>query len=248
MSFLIPKVLDIFDIIIVGYIFYRVILLVRGTKTYQVLWGLILIFIFYSIAQLLNLTLLGSVINIIKDFWVIGIIVLFQPEIRTTLIKFGQKPFFRSLFPPKELYKFTELLNAIRTMSYNKIGGIFVIVNKVGIDDYIATGEIINAEISEKLILTIFNKKTILHDGAIVIKSNRIVAAKVILPLTTQSKYIKKYGTRHQAGIGISEQTDALVIIVSENTGKISTVKNGVINEKVSIDILSQTLMDELER
>ncbi len=248
MNFLVPKILDILDIIIVAYIFYRVILLVRGTKTYQVLWGLILIFIFYSIAQLLNLTLLGSVINIIKDFWVIGIIVLFQPEIRTALIKFGQKPFFRSLFPPKELYKFTELLNAIRNMAYNRIGGIFVIVNKVGIDDYLVTGEIINAEISEKLILTIYNKRTILHDGAIVIKNNRIVAVKVILPLTTQEKYKRKYGTRHQAGIGISEQTDAFVIIVSEDTGKISTVKNGIINKNVSIDILSQTLIDEFEK
>jgi diadenylate cyclase len=248
MTFLAPKILDIIDILIVGYIFYRVILLVHGTKTYQVVWGLIILFILYSIAQLLNLTLLGSVINVLKDFWVIAIVVLFQPEIRTGLIKFGQKPFFRSLFPPKQSFKFTELLNAIRNMSYNRIGGIFVIVNKVGMDEYFATGEIINAEISEKLILTIFNKKTILHDGAIVIKNNRIVAVKVILPLTTQDKYARKYGTRHQAGIGISEQTDAFVIIVSEDTGKISTVKSGVINEDVSIDILSQALIDELER
>ena len=247
MSFLVPKILDFFDILIVSYIFYRIILLVRGTKTYQVVWGLIILVILYFIAQLFNLTLLGSVINILKDFWVIAIVVLFQPEIRTALIKFGQKPFFRSLFPPKHRFQFSELLNAIRNMAYNKIGGIFAIVNKVGMDEYLATGETINAEISEKLILTIFNKKTILHDGAIVIKNNRIVAVKVILPLTTRDKYAKKYGTRHQAGIGISEQTDAFVIIVSEDTGKISTVKNGVIHEDVSIDILSQTLIDELE-
>ena len=248
MSFLIPKLIDILDILIVAYIFYRVILLVRGTKTYQTALGLVLLLILYFIAKIFNLTLLGSIINILKDFWIIALIVLFQPEIRTALIKFGQKPFFRSLFPQKQQFKFTELLNAIRNMSYNKIGGIFVIVNKVGIDEYLPTGEIINSEISEKLILTIFNKKSILHDGAIVIKNNRIIAARVILPLTTQEKYAKKLGTRHQAGIGISDLTDAFVIIVSEYSGKISTVKNGIINEDVLIDILAQALIDELEK
>ena len=122
-----------------------------------------------------------------------------------------------------------------------------MLVEKVGLDDYIVTGEIINAEISEKLILTIFNTRTVLHDGAMVIKDNKIVAAKVILPLTNQTKYVQKYGTRHQAAIGISEQTDAFVIVVSEETGKISTAKNGSIKSNVSIDILTQTLMDEFE-
>ncbi|MBC8312817.1 MAG: TIGR00159 family protein [Candidatus Cloacimonetes bacterium] len=248
MNFLLPNILDILDIIVVAYIFYRIILLVRGTKTYQVLWGLLILLIFYFVAIIFNLKLLGSIINILKDFWIIALVVLFQPEIRTALIKFGQKPIFRSLFPQKQQIKFTKLLNAIRNMSYHKIGGIFVIVNKVGVDDYLPTGEVINSELSEKLILAIFNKKSILHDGAIIIKNNRIIAAKVVLPLTTQEKYAKKLGTRHQAGIGISEQTDAFVIIISEYSGKISTVKNGIISEDVPIDILSQTLIDELEK
>jgi len=132
-------------------------------------------------------------------------------------------------------------------MTANKIGGLFVVEKEASLAEYIATGEVINAEISEKLILTIFNPKTALHDGAIVIKDNRIVAARVILPLTSQEKYVQKYGTRHQAGIGISEQTDAFVIIVSEETGKISTAKNGMINEDISIDILTQRLRDEIE-
>ncbi|HEX37537.1 MAG TPA: TIGR00159 family protein [Candidatus Cloacimonetes bacterium] len=247
MSFLVPNILDVLDILIVTYILYRIILLVHGSKTYQILWGLILIVIIYFISELLNLTLLGSVVRIIRDIWAIALVVLFQPEIRSALIKFGQKPFMRSLFPQKSELRFTELLNAIRTMSYNKIGGIFVLVEKVGLDDYIVTGEVIDAEISEKLILTIFNKRTVLHDGAMVIKDNRIVATKVILPLTTQTKYVQRYGTRHQAAIGISEQTDAFVIVVSEETGKISTAKNGTMKSNVSIDILTQTLMEEFE-
>ncbi|MCD6329859.1 MAG: diadenylate cyclase CdaA [Candidatus Cloacimonetes bacterium] len=247
MSFLVPNLLDVLDILVVAYIIYRIILLVHGSKTYQIVWGLILVVIIYFVAELLNLTLLGSVVRIIRDIWAISLVVLFQPEIRSALIKFGQKPFIRSLFPQKSEYRFTELLNAVRAMSYSRIGGIFVLVEKVGLDDYIVTGEIINAEISEKLILTIFNTRTVLHDGAMVIKDNKIVAAKVILPLTNQTKYVQKYGTRHQAAIGISEQTDAFVIVVSEETGKISTAKNGSIKSNVSIDILTQTLMDEFE-
>ena len=247
MSFLVPNILDVLDILVVAYIIYRIILLVHGSKTYQIVWGLILVVIIYFVAELLNLTLLGSVVRIIRDIWAISLVVLFQPEIRSALIKFGQKPFIRSLFPQKSEYRFTELLNAIRAMSYSRIGGIFILVEKVGLDDYIVTGEIINAEISEKLILTIFNTKTVLHDGAMVIKDNKIVAAKVILPLTNQTKYVQKYGTRHQAAIGISEQTDAFVIVISEESGKISTAKNGTMKSNVSIDILTQTLMDEFE-
>ncbi len=247
MSFLVPNILDVLDILVVAYIIYRIILLVHGSQTYQIVWGLILVVIIYFVAELLNLTLLGSIVRIIRDIWAISLVVLFQPEIRSALIKFGQKPFIRSLFPQKSEHRFTELLNAIRAMSYSRIGGIFVLVEKVGLDDYIVTGEIINAEISEKLILTIFNKRTVLHDGAMVIKDNRIVAAKVILPLTNQTKYVQRYGTRHQAAIGISEQTDAFVIVVSEETGKISTAKNGTMKSNVSIDILTQTIMDEFE-
>ncbi|HHI87509.1 MAG: TIGR00159 family protein [Candidatus Cloacimonas sp. 4484_140] len=247
MSFLVPNILDVLDILVVAYIIYRIILLVHGSQTYQIVWGLILVVIIYFVAELLNLTLLGSIVRIIRDIWAIALVVLFQPEIRSALIKFGQKPFVRSLFPQKSEYRFTELLNTIRSMSYSKIGGIFVLVEKVGLDDYVVTGEVVDAKISEKLILTIFNKRTVLHDGAMVIKDNRIVAAKVILPLTNQTKYVQKYGTRHQAAIGISEQTDAFVIVVSEETGKISTAKNGTMKSNVSIDILTQTLMDEFE-
>ncbi len=247
MSFLVPNILDVLDILVVAYIIYRIILLVHGSQTYQIVWGLILVVIIYFVAELLNLKLLGSIVRIIRDIWAIALVVLFQPEIRSALIKFGQKPFIRSLFPQKSEYRFTELLNAIRAMSYSRIGGIFVLVEKVGLDDYVVTGEVIDAKISEKLILTIFNKRTALHDGAMVIKDNRIVAAKVILPLTNQTKYVQRYGTRHQAAIGISEQTDAFIIVVSEETGKISTAKNGTMKSNVSIDILTQTLMDEFE-
>ena len=127
MSFLVPNILDVLDILVVAYIIYRIILLVHGSKTYQIVWGLILVVIIYFVAELLNLTLLGSVVRIIRDIWAISLVVLFQPEIRSALIKFGQKPFIRSLFPQKSEYRFTELLNAIRAMSYSRIGGIFAV-------------------------------------------------------------------------------------------------------------------------
>ncbi len=188
MTFLTPNILDIIDILIVTYIFYRLIILFKGSKTYHILWALLILIVLYFVSELLNLTLLGSIVKIFRDFWLLIIIILFQQEIRAALVKFGQKSFIQNLFPPQKTFEFTELLNAIRTMSYNRIGGIFVIVRKVGIDDYIMTGEKIDADISEKLILTIFNERTILHDGAVVIQNNRIVAAKVILPFNYPKK------------------------------------------------------------
>lgn len=247
MQFLLPNILDIIDILIVSFVFYKIIVLIKGSKTYYLVWALVILVLIYFIAELANLTLFGSIIKVLRDFWFLIVVILFQQEIRTALVQLGQKSFLKTIFPPTKGFEYTELLNAIRNMSENRVGALFVLVNDVGIDDYIMTGEIIDSDISEKLILTIFNDRTVLHDGAIVIQNNRLRAAKVILPLTTQDKYIKKYGTRHQAGIGISEQTDAFIIIVSEETGKISYVKNGDIHDGVTIDIISQKLHHEEE-
>jgi diadenylate cyclase len=138
----------------------------------------------------------------------------------------------------------TPLLNAISILSFRKIGALIVLENNRKLDHYVETGEIIDARISTKLILTIFNNKTILHDGAAIIRGERIWAVKVVLPLSENLEYTQKFGTRHLAAIGISEETDAFVIVVSEETGRISVAKNGEIFTALSLDELSQRIKD----
>jgi diadenylate cyclase len=130
-------------------------------------------------------------------------------------------------------------------MSFRKIGALIVIENKRSLNEYIESGEMIDAQISVKLLLTIFNNKTILHDGAAIIRDNRILAVKVVLPLSENMEYTQKHGTRHLAALGISEITDALVVVVSEETGRISVAKNGELTTDLTIDELSQRIKDE---
>ncbi len=130
-------------------------------------------------------------------------------------------------------------------MSFRKIGALIIIENKSKLDNSIESGEIIDAQISVKLLLTIFNNKTILHDGAVIVRNERLYAVKVVLPLSESVEYSQKLGTRHLAGVGVTENTDAFSIIVSEETGKISVAKNGVLYSGLSIDELSQRIKDE---
>jgi diadenylate cyclase len=139
---------------------------------------------------------------------------------------------------------YANLLNAVAIMSFRKVGALIVIENSRKLDEYIESGEIIDADITVKLLLTIFNSKTILHDGAVIIRNNRIYACKVVLPLSEKVEFKQKLGTRHLAALGISEESDAFCVIVSEETGKISTAYNGEIILGISQDELSQRIKD----
>ena len=150
-----------------------------------------------------------------------------------------------SVFKDTKKKIYTLLLNAVSIMSFRKIGALIVIENNGKLDDYIESGETIDAQISTKLLLTIFNSKTILHDGAVIIRKERILAVKVVLPLSENIEYTQKFGTRHLASIGITEKSDAFAIVVSEETGRISVAKNGVISTDLTIDELSQRIKDE---
>ncbi|RLC47524.1 MAG: TIGR00159 family protein [Candidatus Cloacimonadota bacterium] len=246
MNFLVPSITDFIDVIIVSYLFYKIITFVKGTRTYHILWGLVLLIILYYLSELTSLRLLSSVIGTVKAFWVVSFIILFQPELRSALAKFGQNRYIGFLFSEKKELQLTELTEAIREMSAQHIGAIIVIEKGTQLD--ISSGEIVNADISAKLLQTIFNNKTLLHDGAVIIRDDKIVSAKVTLPLTKQLSYIQKYGTRHQAAIGITEETDAIAIVVSEETGQISYAQNGYLFENVTIDYLERKIKDEIKR
>jgi diadenylate cyclase len=245
MSFLVPQLTDILDILIVAFLLYRVIFLLKKTGGYQILLGLGVVLVMYFIASVLRLEMLTAFLRVLKDNWVIAFIILFQPEIRNLFARIARTHSLGLLFKSATKSIYTPLLNAVSIMSFRKIGALIIIENDGKLDDWIETGEIIDARISIKLLLTIFNNKTILHDGAVIIRDDRILACKVVLPLSENIEYTTQNGTRHLAGIGATEATDCFAVIVSEETGKISIAKNGELLKDLSIDELSQRIKDE---
>lgn len=245
MNIFIPRFTDVIDILIIAFILYRIVILLKKSGGYQILIGLAAVVLIYFTAMIFNLSMMSSLLSSLKQYWIIVFIILFQQEIRNLFSRLTQSHDLRSLFGDTKKSVYTPLLNAVSIMSFRKIGALIVIENRRKLSELIKTGELIDAQISLKLILTIFNNKTILHDGAVIIRNNRIYAVKVVLPLSENVEYAQKFGTRHLAAVGITEGTDAFSIIISEETGKISVAKNGEIFTDLTIDELSQRIKDE---
>ena len=245
MEILVPSFTDIIDILIIAAILYRFILMLKKAGGYQILFGLIVAVVIFFVATMLELHMVTSLLGIIKDNWVILIVILFQQEIRTLFAKAAQSHDLKSLFTSAKKSVHSPLLNAVSIMSFRRIGALIVIENKRNLNDYIESGELIDSRISVKLLLTVFNNRSILHDGAAIIRDDRILSVKVVLPLSENVEYTQKVGTRHLAAIGITENTDALAVVVSEETGKISIAKGGELITDLSIDELSQRIKDE---
>lgn len=245
MNIFFPGLADVIDILIVAFILYRFILLLRKYGGYQIVIGLAAVFVVYFSATVLDLNMVSSILKVLKDYWVILFIILFQQEIRSLFSKLAQNQNLKFFFSSVKKSVYSPLLNAVSIMSFRKMGALIVIENNRKLNNLIESGEIIDAQISVKLLLTIFNNKTILHDGAVIIRNDRILAVKVVLPLSENLEYAQKFGTRHLAAIGVTEESDAFVIVVSEETGKISYTKDGKITTDVMIDELSQKIKDE---
>lgn len=245
MNFLIPGITDLIDIILVAFILYRAFLIVRKSGGYQILIGLLSIFGLYLLAYILKLQIVLSLLGSIKSYWILGLIILFQPELRNLIARLGQGHFTFNPYKKRRNFSMSPITTAISSLSFRKTGALIVIEKKSKLDEYIAKGEIIDAGLNSMLLITIFNPKTILHDGAVVIRNGRIYAVKVVLPLSENSEFLHRHGTRHLAAIGITEKTDAYVIVVSEETGAISFAKNGEIATRLSIEELTQRIKDE---
>jgi len=223
---------NIFDIFVVYYIVYRLILLIKDTRAMNVVWG---VFILAVITSLTKFMALGATVWLLQQFWLAGIfllIVVFQPEIRVALANIGSNPLGRMLISHE--YRFiAELIEAIKFAAEKKIGMLIVLEQDMGLRDIVETGVRVNGEVSKELLLTIFYPNTQLHDGAVVIASNRLVAAGCILPLTEQTELSKILGMRHRAALGLSEIADAIIVTVSEETGLISISRNGKLQQAV---------------
>jgi diadenylate cyclase len=247
MNFLIPNFSDILDILIVATLLYGVILLFKRSNGFDIIFSLGAIVILYFLASYFNLEMIMAVLKGIQDYWILGLLIIFAPEIRMALTQSFQNKNLFNLFLKKNLVKnYNPVIDAVSAFSKSRIGALIVFEKTQNLDTIINnSGEIIDSKITTKLLMTIFNTKTLLHDGAVVIRNGRLYAAKVVLPLSKNSEYSDKYGTRHLAALGVTENSDAYCIIVSEQTGKISFASNGMIKFGVSIEELLQLLSDE---
>lgn len=220
----------VLDVLIIWYLVYRLIMLIRGTKAVQLAKGIVFIFIVRIIAGLLQLHALTYIVDQIVSWAVIGIIVIFQPEIRRGLERLGRTQFFNGhgeSAHAQSVKMVQELDKAIQYMSKRRIGALITIQQDTGLDDYIETGIKLDADITGELLINIFIPNTPLHDGAVIINNNRIAVAAAYLPLSDNAMIPKRLGTRHRAAVGISEVTDAVTIVVSEETGGVTITRNG---------------------
>ncbi len=241
------KLIDIIDIILVGLLVYYIYKLIRGTAAISIFSGIILIYVAWIVVNALNMSLLSAIIGQVLGVGVIALIVLFQQEIRRFLLMLGNnylssrgsRRFANFIFGKQQeaipLKTLDELTHACRKMSETKTGALIVLARTSSLNAIIETGDTIDAIINRRLIENLFFKNSPLHDGALVIAKNRIVAARCTLPISENPNIPPQYGMRHRAATGITEQTDAAAIVVSEETGNISFVKDGEIKRMNSI-------------
>lgn len=238
---------DVIDILLVAFLIYKGIQLVRETRAKQLVKGIILLIIAYYISQLLNLKSMSFILFGIMQFGVIALVVVFQPELRSVLERLGSTRVDRfHLFnfdssKEDEMNKretIAEVCDAAQSLQKNRIGALILFERMVMLGEIVKTGTLVNANISAELIGNIFYPKSPLHDGAMIIRDNRVYAAGCFLPLSQNQEISRELGTRHRAALGISENSDVLVVVVSEESGIISLVEHGIIKRSMTIDTL----------
>jgi len=227
LQFLQPGWGDLFEILIVAVLFYRLLLLIQRTRAMQMLLGALLLVGAYFVALILDFTLIRYLLETMFQYGAIAALVVFQPELRSGLARLGQSQLVRYLRSMEESQEADELIEAITELSRLKRGAIVAIQRDVGLEEYAETGSPVGAPVSAEMLKTIFTPYTPLHDGAVIINGGRIVTAGAILPLTQLPVRDKSLGTRHRAALGLSEETDALVVVVSEETSRISVAQGG---------------------
>ncbi len=227
LQFLIPGWTDLVEITIVTVLIYRIFLLIRQTRAMQMLFGIALLAAFYFGAVLVGFSLIRRLIEALFQYGAIAALVVFQPEMRAALTRLGQSPLVRLLGSPRETRLVDRLVEGVTQLAEAGTGAIVAIQREVGLREYADSGRSVEAVFSPVLLGTIFSSQSPLHDGAVIVVGDRIIAAGAILPLTQNPVPDRSLGTRHRAAIGLSEETDAVVIVVSEETSRISVCADG---------------------
>lgn len=239
---------DLIDIILVSVLIYQFIILIRGTRAYQMAVGLSILAIFFFVSKIFNFVSLHWILKNIAPYFFIAIIVLYQAEIRKFLANIGARSIFEPFQPKTTKKDIKEIVSAVEYLSTYRIGGLIAIEKEISLKSYSEKGIEINANIEMELITSIFSSKSALHDGAIIIRQGRIESAGCLLPLPPLHPYSSEIRTktRHLAGIGLSAETDSAVIVVSEESGFISLAIGGVLEKDLKSEALEQRLLEYL--
>lgn len=253
-GFITIRVIDIIDILLVAYLMYAIYNLIKGTPAFNIFVGIITIYFLYRLVKALNMQLLESILGQVISVGVIALMIVFQQEIRRMLLFLGTRYFKQSNFSIEHLFapkvkkasdvKIKSIYKACNIMAKEKTGALIAITRKTNLTAYADTGDVLNAETSSRILVSIFNKYSPLHDGAVIINGDKVYAARCVLPVSENFNLPPHFGMRHRAGLGMSENTDAMVLIVSEETGHISIADQGNITEAIT----AKQLMDILEK
>jgi len=237
--------IDLIDILIVAVLIYYIFLWLQGTRAVPLIRGLILILLVYIAGRVMGLHTLNWLFEKFAAIIAVMLIILFQPELRRTLERFGRGKFLETLgfspLPHGSVYV-RHIVRAVEQLSEDKIGALIVLEKITGLTEYLESGVRLDAVLSTELLLSIFEPKSPLHDGAVMVQGDRVLSASCLLPISDSRLLDKRLGTRHRAAVGVSELSDALVIVVSEKTGIISLAENGYLTRYLTKDLLEEKL------
>lgn len=236
------RVIDLLDVGIVAFIVYRVILLIKGTRAMQMLTGLSILGIGFFMSSAFELFTTHWLLSYFFDYLILIVIVLFQDDLRRALTHVGKNPFFSGASAEEEREMVDEIARAATRLAKERIGALLVIERETGLKNFIDTGSKLDSKVKSELLYSIFIQTSPIHDGAVIITNGRIAAAGCFLPLSKDPNIDKRYGTRHRAALGLTEDSDAIVVLVSEEAGEAHLVKNGKLTTNLSEEELRQSL------
>jgi len=247
LRFLIPGWYDVLEILIVAYVLYRLLLFLAGTRALQILVGITALGLVYVGALVLKMNVITTLLGVVFTYGAFAAIVVFQPELRHALARLGRSRVFKILAAPSKRAVADEIAEAVGRLSRNGIGAIVAVEGDVSLDPYLESGTVMRATVSADLLMTIFTPYSPLHDGAVLIRGDQIIGAGCVLPLTQYPVHDKSLGTRHRAALGLSEESDATVVVVSEETAKISTAVRGALQRGLTSDQVREMLAGTAE-
>ena len=240
------RIMDIVDILVVAFVIYKIILMLQTTSSARIAKSIVIILLLTALTSVLHMYLMNYLLDKILEIGLLALVIMFQPELRRILEKLGSKSFREILSTKQEQrnidYVISETVKACEIMSRERTGVLIVFERTSSLEDYQKTGIVIDARVSSELLRNIFFTKASLHDGAVIIRNERIAAAGCVLPLTENRNISSDLGTRHRAGIGMSEVSDAVVVIVSEETGTISVAISGMLKRHLAPQTLEKLL------
>ena len=240
-------IVDLIDVIIVWFLFYRLLVLMKGTRSAQIVLGLFLVILISFVAFWFQLEGLKWLISNIATVGIIVLVIVFQPELRGALAQIGHNKFIRLFFHYKKQKTLDEVVKGALKLAELRYGALIVLERDIGLKNFAETGKELNAQVSSELLVTLFTPYTPLHDGAAIISGENVVAVACTLPLSQNPQYIKLYGMRHRAAVGVTEESDAVVVVVSEETGDVALAFGGKLQRNIDKSVLKDMLISLMQ-